>query len=82
MIAISHGGLDDSPYSPTMENGNFHLSKVPGIDAMLIGHSHQIFPNAASSVAQFNLPGVDKAAGHGQRRADHDGRTCGASTSA
>ena len=63
VIAISHGGLDDSPYSPTMENGNYHLSKVPGIDAMLIGHSHQVFPNAASTVAQFNLPGVDKAAG-------------------
>jgi 2',3'-cyclic-nucleotide 2'-phosphodiesterase/3'-nucleotidase len=63
VIAISHGGLDDSPYSPTMENGNYHLSKVPGIDAMLIGHSHQVFPNAASNVAQFKLPGVDKAAG-------------------
>ena len=63
VIAISHGGLDDSPYSPTMENGNYHLSKVPGIDAMLIGHSHQVFPNAASTVAQFKLAGVDKAAG-------------------
>jgi 2',3'-cyclic-nucleotide 2'-phosphodiesterase/3'-nucleotidase len=63
VIAISHGGLDDAPYSPSMENGNYHLSKVPGIDAMLIGHSHQVFPNAASKVEQFNLPGVDKAAG-------------------
>lgn len=63
VIAISHGGLDDSPYSPSMENGSWHLSKVPGIDAMLIGHSHQVFPNAASSIAQFNLPGVDKVRG-------------------
>jgi 2',3'-cyclic-nucleotide 2'-phosphodiesterase/3'-nucleotidase len=63
IVAISHGGLDDSAYSPTMENGNWHLAKVPGIDAMLIGHSHQVFPNAASTVPQFNLPGVDKARG-------------------
>ncbi|MBC7456273.1 MAG: bifunctional 2',3'-cyclic-nucleotide 2'-phosphodiesterase/3'-nucleotidase [Massilia sp.] len=63
IVAISHGGLDDSAYSPTMENGNWHLAKVPGIDAMLIGHSHQVFPNAASAVPQFNLPGVDKANG-------------------
>lgn len=63
IIAISHAGLDDSPYSPTMENGNFHLSKVAGIDALLMGHAHQIFPNAKSHVAQFNLAGVDKAAG-------------------
>lgn len=63
VVAVSHGGLDNSTYAPTMENGNWHLSKVPGIDAMLIGHSHQVFPNATSTVSQFNLPGVDKVNG-------------------
>jgi 2',3'-cyclic-nucleotide 2'-phosphodiesterase/3'-nucleotidase len=63
VVAISHGGLDNSTYAPDMENGNWHLSKVAGIDAMLIGHSHQIFPNATSTVPQFNLPGVDKTKG-------------------
>lgn len=63
IVAISHGGLDDSPYSSGMENGNYHLSKVAGIDAMLIGHSHLVFPDTASTAAQFNLPGVDKARG-------------------
>ncbi|MES2932136.1 MAG: bifunctional 2',3'-cyclic-nucleotide 2'-phosphodiesterase/3'-nucleotidase [Pseudomonadota bacterium] len=63
IVAISHGGLDNSAYSPTMENGNYHLSQVPGIDAMLIGHSHQVFPNITSTAAQFNLPGVDKVNG-------------------
>lgn len=63
IVAISHGGLDNSPYSPTMENGNYYLSQVPGVDAMLIGHSHQVFPNATSTVGQFNLPGVDKVRG-------------------
>jgi 2',3'-cyclic-nucleotide 2'-phosphodiesterase/3'-nucleotidase len=63
VVAISHGGLDNSPYSPSMENGNYYLSQVPGIDAMLLGHSHQIFPDAASTQPQFNLPGVDKVKG-------------------
>jgi 2',3'-cyclic-nucleotide 2'-phosphodiesterase/3'-nucleotidase len=71
VVAISHGGLDDSPYSPTMENGNYYLaqlssqmsSQVGGIDALLLGHSHQLFPNPASTVAQFNLPHVDKVKG-------------------
>jgi 2',3'-cyclic-nucleotide 2'-phosphodiesterase/3'-nucleotidase len=63
IVAISHGGLDNSPYMPSMENGNYYLSQVPGIDAMLIGHSHQVFPDAASTVGQFNLPGVDKVKG-------------------
>ena len=61
--AISHGGLDAAAYSPSMENGNYHLSQVAGIDAMLIGHSHQVFPDAASRVEQFKLAGVDKVAG-------------------
>jgi 2',3'-cyclic-nucleotide 2'-phosphodiesterase / 3'-nucleotidase len=63
VVAISHGGLDSGAYSPTMENANWHLSKVAGIDAMLIGHSHQVFPNATSTVPQFALPGVDKVKG-------------------
>jgi 2',3'-cyclic-nucleotide 2'-phosphodiesterase/3'-nucleotidase len=63
VVAISHGGLDDSPYAPSMENGNWYLAQVPGIDAMLLGHSHQTFPDAGSTVAQFNLPGVDKVRG-------------------
>ena len=63
VVAISHGGLDAGPYTPAMENANYHLARVPGIDAMLLGHSHQLFPNPESTVAQFNLPGVDKARG-------------------
>jgi len=63
IVVISHGGLDSSAYSPTMENGSWHLSKVAGVDAMLIGHSHQIFPDANSTVGQFNQTGVDKAKG-------------------
>lgn len=63
IVAISHGGLNDGPYAPTMEDGNYYLSQVPGIDVMLMGHSHQVFPNAASKVAQFQLPGVDKQKG-------------------
>lgn len=63
VIAISHGGLDASPYTPTMENAGWYLARVPGIDAMLLGHSHQLFPSADSSAPQFKLPGVDKAKG-------------------
>lgn len=63
VVAISHGGLDNAPYSPSMENGNYYLSQVPGIDALLLGHSHQVFPDASSTLPQFNLPGVDKVKG-------------------
>ncbi|WP_229414434.1 bifunctional 2',3'-cyclic-nucleotide 2'-phosphodiesterase/3'-nucleotidase [Zemynaea arenosa] len=65
IVAVSHGGLDNAPYSPQMENANWYLAQIPGapIDAMLTGHSHQVFPNEKSTVAMFNLPGVDKVHG-------------------
>lgn len=63
IVAISHGGLDGAPYSPSMENGSWHLAQVPGIDALLLGHSHEVFPNQASKSPGFNLPDVDKVQG-------------------
>jgi 2',3'-cyclic-nucleotide 2'-phosphodiesterase/3'-nucleotidase len=63
VVAISHGGIDGAPYTPEMENANYYLAQVPGVDAMLIGHAHLPFPNAASTVPGFNLPGVDKVKG-------------------
>ena len=69
IVALSHGGLDAAPYSPTMENASLYLSKT-GIDALLLGHSHLIFPlpkETPSNRAKLatidpslaNLPGVD-----------------------
>ncbi len=63
IVAISHAGLDGAAYTPSMENGSWHLAQVPGIDALLLGHSHDVFPNPASKAASFNLPEVDKAQG-------------------
>jgi 2',3'-cyclic-nucleotide 2'-phosphodiesterase/3'-nucleotidase len=63
IVAISHGGPDSAAYAATMENGNLYLAQVPGIDVLLMGHMHQVFPNAKSTVAAFNIAGVDKTAG-------------------
>ena len=63
VIAASHGGFDSSAYSPAMENANYHLAKVAGIDAILMGHSHSEFPNAACNTTSCNASGVDKVKG-------------------
>lgn len=63
IVAISHAGLDGAAYAPSMENGSWYLAQVPGIDALLLGHSHDVFPNPASKSAGFNLAGVDKVRG-------------------
>ena len=57
VVAISHGGLDASDYSPKMENGSFHLTKVAGIDALLAGHSHLIFPRGK----EVGAPALDSS---------------------
>ncbi|RCS29499.1 bifunctional 2',3'-cyclic-nucleotide 2'-phosphodiesterase/3'-nucleotidase [Rhodanobacter denitrificans] len=44
VVAILHGGLDTAPYTPDMENAGWYLAGVPGIDALLLGHSHAEFP--------------------------------------
>ncbi len=62
VIALLHGGMDSAAYSPTMENPGLHLSKVAGIDAMVMGHQHGVFPDTAATPS-FNMPGVDHKAG-------------------
>ena len=71
VVALSHGGLDAAPYSPKMENQSYHLAKVPGIDALLTGHAHLVFPAAREasapaldpSLAALPKPEVDAVKG-------------------
>jgi 2',3'-cyclic-nucleotide 2'-phosphodiesterase / 3'-nucleotidase len=63
VIAASHGGWDTSAYTSTMENANYHLAKVAGIDGILMGHSHSEFPNAACTTTDCSATGVDKTKG-------------------
>ena len=69
VVAISHGGIDVSPYGTMMENANWYLSEEPGIDVLLLGHSHAPFPDPANPKSHYaNLPDVDNQRGfvHGK----------------
>jgi len=62
VVALQHGGLDASPYSPTMESPGLYLSKVPGIDALMMGHQHGTFPDRGTNPG-YKQAGVDNKAG-------------------
>jgi 2',3'-cyclic-nucleotide 2'-phosphodiesterase/3'-nucleotidase len=44
VIALSHSGIDAGPVSDGMENASFHLAAVEGIDAIVTGHAHRVWP--------------------------------------
>lgn len=44
IIAIPHSGFGETEKKGGEENATYLLSKVPGIDAILFGHSHAVFP--------------------------------------
>lgn len=58
VIAIPHSGFGLIEDAATAENSAYMLSKVPGIDAILFGHAHVVFPNEKFA----GPPGVDLAA--------------------
>lgn len=45
VIALAHTGPSDEPYKEGAENSAFYLADVKGIDAVIFGHSHRLFPN-------------------------------------
>jgi len=52
-------GIAQSHPDGLMENATAELSRVPGIDAILFGHAHAVFP----SESYAGLPGADLAKG-------------------
>ncbi|NBI13301.1 2',3'-cyclic-nucleotide 2'-phosphodiesterase [[Haemophilus] felis] len=45
IVALAHTGPSDEPYMEGAENQAFYLADVKGIDAVIFGHSHRLFPN-------------------------------------
>ncbi|MEX0365057.1 MAG: bifunctional 2',3'-cyclic-nucleotide 2'-phosphodiesterase/3'-nucleotidase [Ruegeria sp.] len=59
IIALSHSGIGAADASDGMENASVPLAGVDGIDAILTGHHHRVFPGPDYEGAA----GVDAAAG-------------------
>lgn len=57
IVAIPHSGISTKAYmaADKPENSSWYLAEVPGIDAIMFGHSHLTFPSEAFA----NTPEVD-----------------------
>lgn len=59
IIALSHSGFGAHEHEEKMENASIPLAGVAGIDAIVTGHSHLVFPSEKFA----DRPGMDIAAG-------------------
>nr|WP_082176224.1 bifunctional 2',3'-cyclic-nucleotide 2'-phosphodiesterase/3'-nucleotidase [Pseudaestuariivita atlantica] len=64
VIALNHSGIGSARATDGMENASVPLAEVDGIDAIMTGHSHLVFP----SPDYADFAGVDAGAGtiHGK----------------
>jgi 2',3'-cyclic-nucleotide 2'-phosphodiesterase / 3'-nucleotidase len=59
VLVLAHTGLGSLPALDGMENAGMALAALPGVDALVMGHAHQVFPSPAFD----GLTGVDVAMG-------------------
>lgn len=57
VVAVAHSGIDAS--EDASADASWHLTNVEGIDAVVSGHNHNLFPEEA----YHDLPGVDPETG-------------------
>ena len=60
VIALCHSGIAGGQRRGMEENAALHLSKIEGIDVILTGHQHLVFPGGK---AFDGIPGVDNVKG-------------------
>ncbi len=65
VVALCHSGIAGGERQGGEENAALHLAKVDGIDVILTGHQHLVFPGGKEFA---NIPGVDAQKGslHGK----------------
>lgn len=58
VIVLAHSGMGTENYTEMDEDATYALTKVKGIDAIISGHNHKLFPGDFS-----DLPGINEEEG-------------------
>lgn len=64
IVALSHSGIGSAQHSDGMENASVPLAGIDGIDAVVTGHSHLVFPSP--TYADYAAVDVEKGTIHGK----------------
>lgn len=59
IVALAHTGIGAARHTDGMENAALPLARLEGVDALMTGHSHLLFPSPLFPA----LPGIDTTAG-------------------
>ncbi|HIA3096063.1 TPA: bifunctional 2',3'-cyclic-nucleotide 2'-phosphodiesterase/3'-nucleotidase, partial [Escherichia coli] len=64
VVVLAHSGLSADPYKVMAENSVYYLSEIPGVNAIMFGHAHAVFPGKdfadieGADIAKGTLNGV------------------------
>ena len=63
VVVLAHTGIGQAEHIPGQENAALPLARVPGIDALVLGHCHHAFPTPDDATPGAGGPGVAHATG-------------------
>ena len=56
IVLLNHSGIGDGSEQPEAENAGLALARLPGVDAVICGHQHRVFPEALDDLARLASP--------------------------
>lgn len=58
VVALAHTGIGQANYAAGSENVGLRLAGLPGVDALILGHEHQVFPAPGQAGVLGRTPAV------------------------
>lgn len=77
VICLAHTGISDTPGQAGSEGQATALARIEGIDALVVGHSHRVFPHRGPHLDPLVQPAEGRIAGKPAVQPGHNGSHLG-----